>query len=139
MLLLKEVLYLQIRGKFREIIYRATKFAKMAAKHTKVFDIKNTIINQPSLTLQFNNTIMNHPVTYKLTNKYLVNLIFFRKYHHLMKGKKKSAPKTRKPQCIMQQLKQYEKEVEGRGSSKIIASSRNFLYPNLFCKWQPIY
>lgn len=41
-------------------------FAKMASKPAKLFDIKNTIINQPSLTLQFNNTIMSQPATYRV-------------------------------------------------------------------------
>ena len=42
-------------------------FAKMASKPAKLFDIKNTIINQPSLTLQFNNTIMSQPATYRVS------------------------------------------------------------------------
>mmetsp|Transcript_16811 Transcript_16811/g.14744 ORF Transcript_16811/g.14744 Transcript_16811/m.14744 type:complete len:141 (-) Transcript_16811:53-475(-) len=29
-------------------------------------DFRNSVLNKPNLTLQFNNTIMNNPVTYKI-------------------------------------------------------------------------
>ena len=46
------------------------KFAKLASKPAQVYDIRNTIINQPNLTLQFNSTILNQPATYRVSNKY---------------------------------------------------------------------
>jgi len=45
------------------------KFAKMAAKKGKIIDIKHNIINQPNLTLQLNNTIMNYPLTHRVCSK----------------------------------------------------------------------
>lgn len=113
------------------------------AKPSKLFDIKNTIIHQPSVTLQFNNTIMNNPVTYRVSNKYnqLTDLpgekVF--DFHKIFsksklpalspvdKKSKRKTSKKRKSESIIQTYNQYETEFEGKSVSKILPNSRNVI------------
>lgn len=73
------------------------KFAKMASKnaskvpqtiHDQISSKsiqKMTIINQPNLTLQFNSTIMNHPLTYRSNrNKWVCLAIRFYSLNKLL-------------------------------------------------------
>lgn len=103
--------------------------------------VSNTIINQPWVTLQFNNTIMNPPKTYRMNTKYRQlndlpsdKMFNFHKIFgnsNVKEVKKKRGAKKRKSESIVQNFGKYEAEVDRRNGSRIVLpNNKNFAPKN---------